>query len=81
MLAIDSTNRPVLVLSPNSRVVNALLMIAQIPHEFQLQNRAPFVPKSQIHWVEWKVSSCRGFPSPETLELENWVGQPDVIVR
>ena len=79
-LAIGSTNRPVLVLAPNSRVVNALLMIAQIPHESQLQNRAPFVPKSQIHWVVWKVSICRGCPSPETLELGKWTGQPEMIV-
>ena len=47
----DPTHRPELDLTPNSKTVNALLMTAQIPHDWLLQNLALFVPRSQIHWV------------------------------
>ena len=45
-------------------------MIAQIPHESQVQKFTLFVPKSQIHWVLWKVWIWRGRPSVANLELE-----------
>jgi hypothetical protein len=68
-LDVDSTDRPGFDLTPNSKVVNALLMIAQIPHETQVQNRVVSVPRSQIHCVLWNVWIWRGFSTAASLDL------------
>ena len=41
--------RPELLVAPNSKAVKELLMIKQIPHDFQLQSVGSAVPRSQIH--------------------------------
>lgn len=66
---VDFTDRPEFDLIPNSKEVNALVMIAQIPHDRQVQNSGLFVPRSQIHFVLWNVRIWRGFPTAASLEL------------
>lgn len=66
---LDPTDCPEFDLFPNSKVVNKVLMIAQIPHESQVQKCTLFVPRSQIHCVLWNVWIWRGSASAVSLEL------------
>lgn len=52
---VDSTDRPEFDFIPNSKVVNALLMIVQIPHALQVQNLISLLPRSHQHTVLWNV--------------------------
>lgn len=68
-MLVFSTDRPELDLAPNSKAVNALQIIAQIPHDSQEQNWILFVPRSQMHCVLWNVRIWWGFSIAASLDL------------
>jgi hypothetical protein len=60
----------VLLVVPNSKAEKELLMIEQIPQDFQLQREAPVTPRSQIHWAPWKVRVWSVSPSASRFILK-----------